>query len=60
MDLCGKMVDVEFHDGTKTSGILGYTEEFSEKYNYRKPHMFTVNNYDFKVSHIKKIKGMGN
>lgn len=52
----GKEVTVVFKDGTEEKGVLGYAKEFSTKYNYRKPDCFTLNNWDFKVSHIKKIK----
>ena len=43
-------------DGKVIEGRLGYTKTFSGKYNYRKPEYFTVQDYDFLVSHIKKIK----
>ncbi len=49
----GRPVKITFTDGETAEGTLGYTEEFSEKYGYRKPNYFTVGDYDFKVSHIK-------
>lgn len=52
----GKKVEIIFADGNTTTGVLGFTKEFSSKYGYRKPNCFTVNNWDFKVSHVKKIK----
>lgn len=51
----GKNVTVVFKDGKTEQGILGFTPEFSEKYGFRRPNYFTINNTDFKVSHIKKI-----
>lgn len=48
----GKSVDIKFKDGTTACGILGYTKEFSARYGYRKPNMFTINDIDFRVSHI--------
>lgn len=56
MGLLGYLVEVTFLDGKVITGRLGYTETFSEKYNFRKSGYFTVQNYDFLVSHIKKIK----
>ena len=53
--MVGKEVTIVFNDGTTDKGILGYTPEFSAKYDYRKPDYFTLNNWDFKASHIKKI-----
>ena len=58
MKLVGKRVRVTFKDdcgGGKSTGILGYTKEFSEKYNYSKPNYFTINYINFKVSHVKKV-----
>lgn len=55
MNLVGKKVKVTFKSNDKEIiGVLGYTKEFSEKYDYRKPKYFTIRNYDFLVSHIKK------
>ena len=56
MELLGYPVEVTFLDGKVITGRLGYTERFSGKYNYRRPKYFTVQNYDFLVSHIKNIK----
>ena len=55
-ELIGQKVEVIFKDNSTQTGILGYTEEFSSKYGYRKPGYFTINEYDFKVSHIRKVK----
>lgn len=52
----GKYVNIEFKDGTSVQGVLGYTPEFSSKFGYRKPGYFTLLQYDFKVSSVKKIK----
>lgn len=51
----GQEVIVKFKDGKEINGILGFTYDFSEKYNFRKPGYFTVGHYDFKVSYIRSI-----
>lgn len=51
-----RRVKVTFTDGKTESGALGYTERFSSEYGFRKPGYFTINNLDFKVSHIDKIE----
>lgn len=56
MSLVGKWVKVYFKDGDTATGKLGFTSEFSGWFDYRKPNYFTVNNWDFKVSHIKKVE----
>lgn len=59
MQLVGKKVKVTFIQdigGREVTGILGYTKEFSEKYDYRRPNCFTINHYDFKVSYVKKVE----
>lgn len=56
MELLGYLVEVTFHDGKVITGRLGYTEKFSEEYDFRKPGYFTVKNYDFLISHTKKVK----
>lgn len=52
----GKLVVVTLKSGRTEEGKLGYTKEFSAKYDYRKPGYFTVNNTDFKLSHIKDLR----
>ncbi len=56
MKMVGQSVKVTFNDGQDYYGVLGYTKEFSAKYDYRKVGYFTVYNMDFKVSHIKKCE----
>ena len=56
MKLVGKKVFVYFKDGTNTYGTLGYVDEFSAKYDYRKPNYFYINHTSFKVSHIQKVE----
>jgi hypothetical protein len=36
-------------------GTLGYVDEFSEKYDYRKPNYFYIGNISFKTSHVRKL-----
>lgn len=56
MKLVGKWVLVCFKDGDRGScGTLGYADEFSEKYDYRKPNYFYINNTSFKASQVKKL-----
>lgn len=55
MKYVGKYVRVLFRDGTWIWGKLGYVDEFSVKYDFRKPNYFYVDNISFKVSHIKKL-----
>lgn len=59
MKLVGKRVKVTFIKeigGKEITGVLGFTKEFSEKYDYRLSNYFTINQYDFKVSHVKKVE----
>ena len=52
----GKRVVVRLFNNNEYEGVLGFTTEFSSKYGYRKPNYFTIQNLDFKVSHLKSIK----
>lgn len=54
--LIGKTVEVVLFDNKIIKGVLGYTADFSEKYDYRKPNYYTCGDYSFRKSHIKKIK----
>lgn len=56
MAYVGKKVCVYFKDEGKACGILGYVDEFSPKYDWRKPNYFFVGNTSFKVSHVRKLK----
>ena len=59
MDLVGKPVRISFKDGSADNiGILKYIDEFSEKYDFRKPGYFYIDGYclSFKVSHTKKVE----
>lgn len=56
--LIGKVVEVTLFDNKVIKGILGYTEDFNAKYNYRKPSYYTCGDYDFRKSHVKKIRGL--
>lgn len=55
-NLVGKKVKVYFKDGERIYGTLGYVDEFSEKYDFRKPGYFFIGNTSFKVSHIRKVE----
>lgn len=58
MQLVGKRVKIIFTKGCgggESTGILGYTKEFSSQYGFRNPNRFTINHIDFKVSHVKKV-----
>ena len=52
----GFEVEIRFWDEKVERGILGFTKEFSAKYGFRRPGYFTINNTDFKVSHITHLK----
>jgi len=52
----GSIVKVEFKHGKIEQGKLGFTKEFSEKYGYRRPGYFTINDTDFKLSHIVSLE----
>lgn len=54
--LLGKMVEITFHSGKTIKGILSFTSDFSEKYHYRKPGHYHCSDYDFRKSHIKKVR----
>lgn len=57
LNLVGKKVKIYFKDREKSIyGTLGYVDEFSEKYEFRKPGYFFIGNMSFKVSHIKKVE----
>jgi len=56
MRYVGKKVHVYFKG--RESGIygtLGYVDEFSAKYDYRKPNCFYIGNTSFKASHVRKL-----
>ena len=57
LNIVGKKVKVYFKDSERgIYGMLGYVYNFSEKYGYRKPGYFFIDNTSFKVSHIKKVE----
>ena len=58
MECVGKKVTVVLFDNTVLNGTLGYADEFSVKHDYRKAKMFYIGDYCFRVSHIKKVKGV--
>lgn len=52
----GKKVHIYFKGGERgIYGTLGYADEFSAKYDYRKPDDFYIGNTSFKVSHVRKL-----
>ena len=57
LNLVGKKVTIYFKGGERLIyGTLGYVDEFSEKYGFRKPGYFFINHTIFKVSHIRKVE----
>lgn len=57
MKFVGKKVTVYFKDReSMIYGTLGYVDEFSEKYDFRKPDYFYIGHTSFKVSHVRKIE----
>lgn len=57
MSLVGRKVHIYFKDEERgIYGTLGYVDEFSAKYNYRKPDYFYIGNTSFKVSHVRKVR----
>ena len=52
----GANVEITFIDNDTVRGVLGFTPEFSEQYEYRKPNYYTIGNIDFKCSHVKKLR----
>lgn len=59
MELVGKKVKIIFTGGNVEEGVLNYADEFSAKYDYRKPNYFYIGNTSFKVSHVKKVEKKG-
>lgn len=55
MKFVGEDILVIFTDYSFISGILEYADEFSAKYDYRKPYYFYIGNTGFKVSHVRKL-----
>ena len=57
MKLVGKKVFVYFKDGERgIYGTLGYVDEFSAKYDFRKPGYFYIGLTSFKISHVRKVE----
>ena len=56
LKLVGKKVTIYFKDGERIYGTLGYVDEFSEKYDFRKLGYFFIDNTIFKVSYIRKVE----
>lgn len=56
MHYVGQKVHIYFKDGGRgIYGTLGYVDEFSAKYDYRKPNYFFIGNTSFKPSHVRKL-----
>ena len=51
----GKRVRITLFDGKTIEGVLGYAEDFSARYGYRKPNLFYIDDMGFRVSHVKKF-----
>ena len=58
MTLVGKRVRITLFDMDTIEGKLFFVDEFSAKYDYRKPNYFCIDtsNWVFKVSHVKKVE----
>ena len=56
MNMVGSIVKVVFKDGKEAMGTLGHTDKFCEEQGFRKPNYFTIGNWDFKVSNVKKCE----
>ncbi|ADL36282.1 hypothetical protein bpr_II345 (plasmid) [Butyrivibrio proteoclasticus B316] len=62
--LIGKKVRVVLFDDSSYEGILGFSEEFSEKYGYKKPNYYYIdgttddNNICFRKTHVKQTKAI--
>jgi hypothetical protein len=57
MTYVGKKVHIYLKGEEKgVYGTLGYVDEFSAKYDWRKPNYFFVGNTSFKVSHMRRLK----
>ena len=56
MQMVGENITVVFKDGEEATGKLGYTPEFSARYGFRRPSFFTLGKFDFKISHINRVK----
>lgn len=56
--LIGALVEITFTDNKVIKGVLGYTEQFSGQYSYKKTHYYTCDNYSFRKSHVKKARGL--
>ena len=54
--LVGKKVEVITTENETYTGVLRYTKVESPL--KRKPNYFTIGNLDFKVSHIKSVRGI--
>lgn len=53
----GKKVHIYFKDKEEgIYGTLGYVDEFSAKYDYRKPNYFYIDHISFKVSNVRKLE----
>ncbi len=54
--LVGKNVKITLFNDKVLTGRLRFIPEFSEKYNWLKPNYFNLEDYIFKVSHVKKVE----
>ena len=55
MKFVGKNVRILFRDGNWIWGKLGYADEFSAKYDFRKPNYFYIGNTSFTASYVRKM-----
>ena len=59
MNMVGSYVKVVFKDGEEATGVLGYTVKYCAEQGFRRPNYFTVGDWSFKVSHVKKCERIG-
>lgn len=51
----GLEVTVVLYDDSTLNGVLGYVPIFSEKYNWKTPNYYYIDNYNFRASHVKQL-----
>jgi len=52
----GQYVEIMLFDGQMISGSFDFVENYSQKYNYRRPGYYTCGCWSLRKSHIKSIR----